>query len=163
MSANCYRGISKAANLVISCKLELKFDGLFESFEPPSNVSLPEWRRVSSIPVPLLLFQRGDAQEFVYGPFRILALQLLRIVVFVFNVDITALLFVIVFVLEIITIACQNAVSMWNNGTYSSCSESCMKSSSSDIVAVWTADWDFWEFAVSNGAERVRWSNRGCE
>jgi hypothetical protein len=59
---------------------------------------------LSSVPVALLFFQRWDTQELVYCGFCVICLQLFRIVVFVLDVNVAGLLFVIVFVLEVIPI-----------------------------------------------------------
>jgi len=58
-------------------------------------------------PVALFLFQRRHSQELNYGLFGRFGLHLLRIVVFVFHVDISPLLGVIVvLVLEVIAVNC---------------------------------------------------------
>lgn len=86
------------------------------------------------VPIALVFLQRRYAQELVNGRLRFVALQLLRIVVFVFDINIAALLLVVVFVLEVVSVPGQARPRDGVLCTYSS-SESCMKSSSSDILA----------------------------
>jgi hypothetical protein len=53
-------------------------------------------------PISFLFLECRYAQKLVYSSLRIVALQLLCIVVFIFDVDIAALLFVVVFVFEVV-------------------------------------------------------------
>lgn len=58
-----------------------------------------------NIPIPLFLFQSWHTEELIDGFLGVIGLHLLRIVVLVFNVDIPVLLLILVFILEIITVA----------------------------------------------------------
>lgn len=55
------------------------------------------------MPFCLLWFERGHSKKFVHGLLWIICLHLLRIVVFVLDIDISSfLLFIVIFVVEII-------------------------------------------------------------
>jgi len=56
----------------------------------------------ASLPVALLLFKCPNAQKLIDRFFRIVDLHLLGIVVFVLDVDISTLIFVLVLVFEIV-------------------------------------------------------------
>jgi hypothetical protein len=56
-----------------------------------------------TIPVRLLLLERRYTQELIDGRLRIVAFGLLGVVVFVLDVDVAALFFVIVLKLEVIS------------------------------------------------------------
>ena len=71
----------------VAAKAEFEFDGLLKTLEAP---------------VSLLLFERRHTQEFIHGLFRVFGFQLFGIVVFVFNVDISTLFFVIIFVFKVV-------------------------------------------------------------
>ena len=108
--------------LLILAKLELELYGLLETLEPPFC---------------LVLLQRGDSKKLLYRILGIGELELLRVVVLVLDIDISRLFIVVVFVLEVVSAA----VSSWSRitdagGTDCSSSDSCMKSSSSDMMVV---------------------------
>jgi hypothetical protein len=56
----------------------------------------------TSIPFRLLFFQRRHAREFLYCGLGVVGLQLLRVVVFVLDIDVAALLVVVVLVFEVV-------------------------------------------------------------
>jgi hypothetical protein len=55
-----------------------------------------------SIPFRLFFLQRRHTQKFVYGCLGVVSLQLLRIVVLVLDIDIAALLVIVVLVFEVV-------------------------------------------------------------
>ena len=74
--------------LVIMTEFELKLDSLLEAFEPP---------------IALFLLQCRNAQEFMDRFFRVLGFHLLGIIVFVFDVHVSALLnIIVILVFEIV-------------------------------------------------------------
>jgi hypothetical protein len=85
--SNSTRCPGHTAYLVVARKLELELDGLLQSLEAP---------------VRLLLFERGYAQELIDGRLWVVTLELLRTVVLVLDVDVAALLLVVVFVLKVV-------------------------------------------------------------
>jgi len=65
-----------------------------------------------SIPFTLLWLQSGDTQEFVHGLLGIIGLHLLRIVVFVLDVDVSSfLLFIIVLIVKVVA----RHISKWSS------------------------------------------------
>jgi hypothetical protein len=53
-------------------------------------------------PIALFWFQCGYSQELIYSFLRVIDFHLLGIVVLVFDIDVTALLFVVIFILKIV-------------------------------------------------------------
>jgi len=86
------------------------------------------------IPVCLLFLERRYAQELIYRRLWIVGLDLLRVVVFVLDVDIAVFLLVCVLVLEVVPKLVSLSSKTRKRRTYSSSPESCMKSSSSDMI-----------------------------
>jgi hypothetical protein len=89
MRLRLHRPRLHAAHLVISSKLVLKFDGLLQSLESPFA---------------LLCLHGRDPQEFFDSALRITLLCLFGIVVFILNTNIGGVLFVALFVIEVIAI-----------------------------------------------------------
>lgn len=107
--------------IFVSAECEFNLDSLLETFEAP---------------VALRLFQGWNTEEFLHSFFRAIGLQLLRVVVLVLDINIASLRFIIVFVLKVIPLILSVRVDTGLRiGTHSA-SESCMKSSSSDMLAV---------------------------
>lgn len=90
---------------------------MLETFESPTtgrawvsrDAAAPKKEPASSsrranLPVALFLLQCGHTKKLIDGIFRIVGFHLLRIVVFVLNVDIAILLLVLVLVFEIIAV-----------------------------------------------------------
>lgn len=137
--------------LVVARQLELQLDGLLQTFEAPvlSSARIHRARCESLVPFRLFLLQRGHAQKFIYGSLGVVGLELLCVVVLVLDIDIAALLVIVVFVFKIIPAASQRVYREYRRLTYSSSPESCMKSSSSDMFAVWVVEvrcmqWDYY-------------------
>jgi hypothetical protein len=84
-------------------------------------------------PVTLRIFQRWHTKELLDRFLRAVGFELFGIVILVFDVNVSTFRFVIVFVLEVIPGLQVSEVFKCQVGTYSA-SESCMKSSSSDMA-----------------------------
>lgn len=94
------------AYLIVFSKLVLELYSLFQPFEAPGmNVSESKPGESSAwyTPVSFLFFKGGHAQKFLNSLLRIIYLHLLGIVVFVLDANIPCLLFIIVFIFEVIS------------------------------------------------------------
>lgn len=107
---------------------------MFPSLAPVVAISLG----ANKLPIAFVLFHGRYAQELVDCLFWIVNLDLLGIVVFVLNSDVTGLVVVCILIFEVVTVV--STVSLVSKGKwrdqYSSSPESCIKSSSSDILGV---------------------------
>ena len=74
-------------SLCVALQFEFQLDGLLQTLEAP---------------VSFLYLECGNAEEFIDGFFGVVYLQLLGVVVLVFDIDVAALLFIIVFVLKVV-------------------------------------------------------------
>lgn len=88
-----------------------------------------------SAPFVLVLLESRYPKKLLDGLLRVVVLDLLRIVVLVLDSNIPALIVVVVLVLEVIPEAVSKERGERSGASYSSWSDSCIKSSSSDIVA----------------------------
>lgn len=117
-------------DLVILTKSELELDGLLESFETPgmSDESIADEGKRA--PVAFLSLEGRYLEKLLNGTLWTVDLELFCVVVSILDVDVTALICIVVFVLELI--AGHRSEIGYGHGlnSYSSCSESCMKSSS---------------------------------
>lgn len=142
-----------STHIAVSPKLEFEFDCLFQPFESPgheisayqashgqSNFQIQGQRYV---PVAFVLFQGRYTQKLIDGLLRIIPLHLLGVVVFILDPDISRLIVVRIFILEVISVIqsrsaigclCLTLGGGGGGRTYSSSPDSCMKSSSSDMV-----------------------------
>ena len=105
--------------IIVAAQSEFQLDGLLETFEAP---------------VALVLLEGGNSQKLIDRLFWIVCLQLLSVIVLVLDVDIAALWFIVVFVFKVIPASMLASNLAGRLDTYCSGSESCIKSSSSDIV-----------------------------
>lgn len=107
--------------LIIFAKLEFQFDGLFQALESPFA---------------FLFFQGRDTQELPNRLFRAGQFHLFGIVVFILDIDVTGVFVVVFLVLEVVPtctlVSCHSSSARML--AYCSSSDSCIKSSSSDIL-----------------------------
>jgi hypothetical protein len=105
---------------------------MFPSLAPVVATSLGAIK----LPVAFVLFHGRYAQELVNCLFWVVDLDLLGIVVFVLDPDVTGLILVCILIFEVVTVI-STVSSVWKEkwrDQYSSSPESCIKSSSSDIL-----------------------------
>lgn len=114
-------------HIVVFPQLKLQLDGLLQAFKPPLS---------------LLWLEGRNPQKLGDGILRVAELQLLCVVVFVLDVDIARLLFIVLFVFKVISARRQRSRESISSSTGTDCSssDSCMKSSSSDIAVRWYDD-----------------------
>lgn len=109
-------------NLRVSAQLEFQFNRLLQAFESP---------------LALFRLQLGDCDKLVYSLLRAAELQLFRIIVFIFDINIAGIFVLVFFILEIVP-ASSRLVSMRRDVAFAkahcSSSDSCIKSSSSDML-----------------------------
>lgn len=109
-------------NLRVSAQLKFQLDRLLQAFESP---------------LALFRLQLGDCDKLVNSFLRAAELQLLRIIVFIFDIDIAGVFIFVFFILEIVS-ASPLLTSMRSTvaslKAHCSSSDSCMKSSSSDML-----------------------------
>lgn len=100
------------------------------------SVRLPHHHRGEKhVPLALVHFHQRYAQELVHGLLRVVHFHLLRIIVFVLDPDVAGFVLVRIFVFEVVTTRRQLSLGKeYTERSYSSSPESCMKSSSSDIL-----------------------------
>src|SRR5699024_2797288 len=96
---------SKDTHIVVSAKFEFELYRLFEPFEAPKEVSISFTIQATSIPIAFLFFQSRHPQKLINGLLRIIHLDLLGIIVFILDPDISRLVVVGILIFEVVAVA----------------------------------------------------------
>jgi hypothetical protein len=108
----------ESTNLAIVSHFELELDGLFERLEVPERVRLVGWARwQGGSPVSFDgVGQKSDGEELDEGDAGVFELELLGIVVSVFDVGVADVLFLLILVFEVISGGNSKLAMGWRGG-----------------------------------------------